>query len=238
MLVKTFTSHPRPLQDPLEHPVARKISESTVRRLSHYLRALERRVDDSSTLSSEQLAREAGTTAAQVRKDLSFFGSFGKRGLGYTTQALIDRIRGIMGLTHEWRVALVGAGRIGSALFEYGDFKARGFDIVAIFDADPEKVGKVWEHVEIRSPDGIAEVLAREGIEIGVVAVPADAAQEIVDTLVSAGVRGILNFAPRRIRVPEGVTVQDVNMVMELEALAFQLTDPRVETLGRGATGT
>ncbi len=195
-------------------------------------------MDDSSTLSSEQLALEAGTTAAQVRKDLSFFGSFGKRGLGYTTQELIDHIRGIMGLTHEWRVALVGAGRIGSALYEYGDFRARGFDIVAIFDADPSKIGGVWEGVEIQSPDLIPEVLERESIEIGVVAVPADAAQATVETLVSAGVRGILNFAPRRIRVPEGVTVQNVNMVMELEALAFQLNDPRVETLGRGATGT
>lgn len=218
--------------------MSRKISESTVRRLSHYLRALERRVGDSATISSEQLAREAGTTAAQVRKDLSSFGSFGKRGLGYSTGELIDRIRAILGLTREWRVALLGAGRIGSALFEYGDFRARGFDIVAIFDTDPAKIGRVWDGVEIRSPEGIAEAVAREGIELAVIAVPADAAQRMVDAVVEAGVRGVLNFAPRRIRVPEGVAVQDVNMVMELEGLAFQLTDPEFESPRREAAGS
>jgi redox-sensing transcriptional repressor len=218
--------------------VSRKISESTVRRLSHYLRALERRVGDSATISSEQLAREAGTTAAQVRKDLSSFGSFGKRGLGYSTRELIDRIRHIMGLTRAWRVALLGAGRIGSALFEYGDFRARGFDIVAVFDADPAKIGRVWDGVEIQSPDRIANVVGREEIDLAVIAVPADAAQDMVDAVVAAGVRGVLNFAPRRIRAPEGVTVQDVNMVMELEGLAFQLTDADLESPSREASGS
>jgi redox-sensing transcriptional repressor len=238
MLVKSFTSlSPTAGQLP-RSAVSRKISESTVRRLSHYLRALERRVDDSATISSEQLAREAGTTAAQVRKDLSSFGSFGKRGLGYATEELIGRIRDIMGLTRAWRVALLGAGRIGSALFEYGDFRARGFDIVALFDADPEKIGRVWDGVEIRSPDRIAEVVEREAIDLAVIAVPAEAAQEMVDAVVAAGVRGVLNFAPRRIRVPEGVTVQDVNMVMELEALAFQLADAEIDVPRREVSGS
>lgn len=238
MLVKTFTSVPRPPGQPHRFAVPRKISESTVRRLSHYLRALERRTGDSSTISSEQLAREAGTTAAQVRKDLSSFGSFGKRGLGYSTEKLLDRLRSIMGLTRDWRVALLGAGRIGSALFEYGDFRSRGFDIVAIFDTDPEKVGRVWNGVEIRSPDRIPEVTEHERIDLAIVAVPADAAQEMVDAVVEAGVRGVLNFASRRIRVPDGVVVQDVNMVMELESLAFQLTDPDVEALRPGTAGS
>ncbi len=238
MLVKTFTSVPRSTRRYPETAVSRKISESTVRRLSHYLRALERRVGDSTTISSQQLAREAGTTAAQVRKDLSSFGSFGKRGLGYPTQELIDRIRDIMGLTRPWRVALLGAGRIGSALYEYGDFRARGFDIVAIFDADSEKVGRVWDGVEIRDPAAIAEVVERERIDLAVIAVPAEAAQEMVDAVVRAGVRGVLNFAPRRIRVPTDVTVQDVNMVMELEGLAFQLTDADLDAPQREATGS
>jgi redox-sensing transcriptional repressor len=195
-------------------------------------------VGDSATISSEQLAREAGTTAAQVRKDLSSFGSFGKRGLGYSTQELIDKIRAIMGLTRGWRVALVGAGRIGSALYEYDDFRARGFDIVAIFDANPEKIGRVWDGVEIRGPESIREVVESHEIDLAVIAVPADAAQEMVDAVVAAGVRGVLNFAPRRIRAPEGVTVQDVNMVMELEGLAFQLTDADLDAPHREATGS
>jgi len=181
---------------------------------------------------------EAGTTAAQVRKDLSSFGSFGKRGLGYTTEELITSIRAILGLGRTWRVALLGAGRIGSALYEYGDFRARGFDIVAIFDADDGKIGEVWEGVEIQHPDRLADTLKRERIELAVIAVPADAAQEMVDRVVEAGIRGVLNFAPRRIRVPGHVAVQDVNMVMELEALAFQLTAPESEQPSRRATGT
>jgi len=242
MLVKNFTSSAVFPPPPRHDVVPRKISESTVRRLSHYLRALERRVGDSSTLSSEQLAAEAGTTAAQVRKDLSSFGSFGKRGLGYTTGELIASIRAILGLERNWRVALLGAGRIGSALYEYGDFRARGFDIVAIFDTDPAKLGEVWDGVRIRHPGELEAAVAETEIELAVIAVPADAAQEMVDRVVAAGVRGVLNFAPRRIRVPDDVAVQDVNMVMELEALAFQLTDPEPDVFPEGlpteATGT
>lgn len=206
-------------------PVSRKISDSTVRRLSHYLRALERRVGEASTLSSEQLAVEAGTSAAQVRKDLSSFGSFGKRGRGYGTDELIERIRSILGVDRRWRVALLGAGRIGSALYEYGDFRARGFDVVAIFDTDPDKIGEVWDGVRILHPDALEGVVRDEGIELAVIAVPSEVAQSMVDVVVESGVRGIVNFAPRRIRVPAGVAVQDVNMVMEMEGLAFQLTE-------------
>jgi redox-sensing transcriptional repressor len=248
MLVKDFTSGradapaggvrrprgPRHI-DPFLH-VSRKISDSTVRRLSHYLRALERRVGETSTISSEQLAVEAGTSAAQVRKDLSSFGSFGKRGQGYGTDELIVRIRSILGLTRRWRVALLGAGRIGSALYEYGDFRARGFDVVAIFDTDPAKIGDVWDGVEIQHPDALDEVVRDRKIELAVIALPAEAAQRMVDVVVGAGVRGIVNFAPRRIRVPTGVAVQDVNMVMEMEALAFQLTE--LDAPAREATGS
>ncbi|MDT8368943.1 MAG: redox-sensing transcriptional repressor Rex [Longimicrobiales bacterium] len=209
--------------------MSRKISESTVRRLSHYLRALERRVDQASTLSSEQLAREAGTTAAQVRKDLSLFGSFGKRGLGYPTGDLVTRIRTIMGLTRRWRVALLGAGRIGSALHAYGAFRDRGFDIVAIFDSDPAKIGTVREGVTIEPPSRVVESIRERAIELAIVAVPVEVAQEMVDAVVTAGVRGVLNFAPRRLHAPTGVAVQDVNMVMELEALAFALTVKGIE---------
>jgi redox-sensing transcriptional repressor len=206
--------------------VSRKISESTVRRLSQYLRILEaREARPGTTVSSTDLAAEAGTTAAQVRKDLSLFGSFGKRGLGYAAADLADRLRGILGLQRVWRVALVGAGRIGSALFEYADFRRRGFDIVAVLDNDPGKIGTKWSGaVEVEDVAGLERVLQRESVDVVIVAVPAAAAQEVGDRAVAAGVRGILNFAPLQLRVPEDVSVQDVNVVTELEALSFDLT--------------
>ena len=205
--------------------MSRKISDTTVRRLSHYLRILER-LDGAGegTVSSEELAGRAGTTAAQVRKDLSLFGSFGKRGLGYAVPELAGELRDILGLDRPWRVAIVGAGRIGSALFEYRGFPERGFHIVAVLDSDPEKVGARWGDVTIRPVEKLEEVVEGEGVEMIVLAVPAEACQPIVDRAVAVGVRGVLNFAPARIDVPEHVVLKGVNLVMELEALSFALT--------------
>lgn len=205
--------------------MSRKISDSTVRRLSHYLRILEAREGEpSATLSSEELAREAGTTAAQVRKDLSLFGSFGKRGMGYRVEELADHLREILGLKKRWRVALLGAGRIGSALFEYGDFRRKGFEIVAVLDSDPAKVGTPWGGVVIRDVSRLEPTLSGERVDVVIMAVPAHAAQGLTDRVVESGIRGILNFAPTQLRVPSGVAVQDVNVVTELEALSFELT--------------
>lgn len=228
-----FTSNDRrglstSLADPLlqpSAPVSRKVSDSTVRRLSRYLRILElRSLSGSDTLSSSELAREAGTTAAQVRKDLSVFGSFGKRGMGYQVEELADHLRHILGLTRRWRVALLGAGRIGSALFEHADFRARGFDIVAVFDNDPEKVGRPWGPVVVDHPDRLEQVLRDHEVTLAVLAVPAVAAQRLAERVVAGGVRGILNFAPVQLHLPDQVTVQNVNVVTELEALSFRLT--------------
>lgn len=203
-----------------------KVSDSTIRRLSHYLRILEAMdLRGGGTVSSDHLAEAAGTTAAQVRKDLSLFGSFGKRGLGYQVSDLAARVRDILGLGREWRVALVGAGRIGSALFEYRDFRRRGFHIVAVVDSDPAKIGARWGEVEVEDVSTLESVVEREGVEVVILTVPAPAAQDIVDRAVGAGVRGILNFAPVQLRTPPGVFVHDVNMVMELEALSFDLTN-------------
>lgn len=205
--------------------MSRKVSDSTVRRLSHYLRILEKMERRAVvTLSSEELARSADTTAAQVRKDLSLFGSFGKRGLGYPVAELKRHLKAIMGLDHGWKVVLVGAGRIGSALFEYGDFRRRGFTIVAVLDNDAEKVGERWGSVPIRHISELPEVVRGEGVEIMILTVPSEAAQEIADVAVAVGIRGILNFAPTQLKVPEGVSLQDVNMVMELEAVSFDLS--------------
>lgn len=201
-----------------------KISESTVRRLSLYLRFLqEASARGEATISSEELAQRGGTTSAQVRKDLSFFGSFGKRGLGYSVPELLREVQEILGLNREWSVALVGAGKIGSALISYRNFQRRGFEIRAVFDSDPEKIGRPWGEQTILPDAELERVVREEEIEIVIVAVPADAAQSIVDRVVGSGVRAILNFAPVRLRVPEVVALRNVDMVVEMEGLTFAL---------------
>ena len=218
------------MEAPRGGALSRKISETTVRRLSLYLRILEEvERAGTDTISSEELAERAGTTAAQVRKDLSLFGSFGKRGLGYAVAQLAYGLRDILGLNRSWRVALVGAGRIGSALFEYPGFRKRGFEIVAVLDADPGKLGTAWGGIPVRDISELEGVLASERIDIVILALPAEAVPEVLNRVVAAGVRGILNFAPMQLRVPPGVAVQDVNMVMELEALSFALSQARTE---------
>jgi redox-sensing transcriptional repressor len=203
----------------------KKVPESTVGRLSLYLRLLrelsERGVG---TLSSEELAERAGTTAAQVRKDLSFFGTFGKRGLGYSVPELVRALRSILGLERSWRVALIGAGKIGTALLGYQDLRKQGFVIEAVFDNDPAKIGRRWNDLVIRNAMELEDALAT-GIDIAIVAVPADAAQGIVDRVTKAGVRAVLNFAPTRLTVPEDVTLKTVNMAAELEGLSYALVN-------------
>jgi len=176
------------------------------------------------TVSSEELASRGHTTAAQVRKDLSHFGSFGKRGLGYRVEELRERLRQILGVDRVWRVALIGAGRIGSALFEYPAFESRGYEYVAVVDSDPAKVGNVWGELRIRSPDELESLIGDLGVELVILAVPAHAAQEMAERAVGAGIKGILNFAPIRLKVPPDVPVEDVNLVMQLEALSFLIT--------------
>jgi redox-sensing transcriptional repressor len=202
----------------------KKISESAVRRLSLYLRFLqEADAAGTDTISSGELARRGGATSAQVRKDLSLFGSFGKRGTGYSVKELLREIRTILGLNRSWKVALVGAGKLGSALFSYRDFEARGFRICAVFDADPDKVGASWGGLTVRADEEMDRVLRDEEVDIAIVAVPADAAQGVVDRVVGAGVRSILNFAPVRLRVPNQVILRNVDVTLELEGLSFGL---------------
>lgn len=203
----------------------RKVSESTVARLSVYLRLLgELAAEGVATLSSEELARRCDTTGAQVRKDLSFFGTFGTRGRGYCVPDLMVELRRILGLERRWRVALVGAGKIGVALLEHSDFARQGFDIVAVFDADEAKVGESRGRLTVQADAELESTLQR-GIEIVIVAVPAESAQAVVDRVVAAGVRAVLNFAPTQLRVPPGVAVKTVNMALELEALSYALVN-------------
>lgn len=204
----------------------RKIAESTVRRLSLYLRFLEDfEQQGAQTVSSEALATRGGTTSAQVRKDLSFFGSFGKRGLGYSVPELAGRLREILGLARRYRLAVIGAGKIGSALVQYAGFRQRGFDIVAIYDRDPAKIGTRWNGLVIQDSARLEQELRRLEPDVVVIATPPDAAQEVAGTAVKAGVRAILNFAAVSLTVPDDVTVKSVNLALELEALSYALTN-------------
>ena len=204
--------------------LSRKIAESTVRRLAIYLRLLEEfDGKGEATLSSEVLAQRAGTTSAQVRKDLSFFGSFGKRGLGYDAHALAVQLREILGLTRRYRVLLLGAGRLAGALVQYARFAESGFDIVAVVDKDPQKIGDRWGEVLVEDVKHLEKLVRQGRVEIAILVTPADAAQELVDRLVTSGIHAILNFAPVQLHVPHDVEVKNVNLAVELETLSYAL---------------
>ena len=204
----------------------KRIAESTVRRLSLYLSFLEERERERvATISSDELAHLGGTTSAQVRKDLSLFGSFGKRGLGYSVPELSQKLREILGLEKQWRVCIIGAGKIGAALARYRGFAERGFIIAAVYDSDPAKIGKKWENLAIRDVANLAKDALTEHFDIAVLATPPESAAEVVKVIVDAGIKAILNFAPMQLNVPADVTVRAVNMAIELEGLSFALSN-------------
>jgi redox-sensing transcriptional repressor len=204
----------------------KRIADSTVRRLSIYLRFLEEFEGNGlATISSDELARRGGTTSAQVRKDLSFFGSFGKRGLGYSVPELAAAMRDILGLGREWKVIIVGAGKIGAALAQYRGFRQRGFRIVAAYDTNPEKIGRTFDGVEVRDVATLERDIAELHPQIAVIAVPSESAQELLDRLVRAGITAVLSFAAAQLQAPPEVTVKTVNMAIELEGLTFALTN-------------
>jgi len=204
----------------------KRISESTIHRLSLYYRALSLlQKDNYETVSSKELAKREKLTPAQVRKDLSLFGSFGTRGLGYPVAELKDRIASILGIDRVWRVALVGVGNIGSALVGYKEFIKQGFHIVKLFDNDQRKIGSNHKGIIVSDIKNIQKELTEDNIEIVVVAVPATVAQYIIDDVVKAGIRAILNFAPLNLKVPDNVYVRNENMAMELEYLSFSMVN-------------
>ena len=202
----------------------RDVAASTVRRLSLYLQFLDEcERERLETVSSGALAERGGASPAQVRKDLSFFGSFGRRGVGYSVPLLAGRLREILGLVRRYRVILVGAGRIGAALAAYPGFRSRGFDVVAVYDSDPARVGTTVDGLVVRDGARLEADLAAEPADIAVIATPARAAQDVADRLTAAGVRALLNFAPVALNAPPTVVVSDVNMALELEALSYAL---------------
>lgn len=203
----------------------KKISDSTISRLSTYFRTLSRLIEQNiKTVSSEKIAEINGITSAQVRKDLSFFGTFGKRGMGYNTEDLKEEISKILGLKKNWNIALAGVGNIGRALIEYEEFKKQGFFIKALFDDDPKKIGIEQNGLIIQKIDDVCHISNEEKIDMVIIAVPAPFAQEVIDRFMACGIRAFLNFAPITLKVADDVQVKNENMSIELEALSYYLT--------------
>jgi redox-sensing transcriptional repressor len=201
-----------------------KIPEMTIRRLSIYTRCLLQLEEDGvKTISSQELAERFNLNSAQVRKDLAYFGEFGVRGIGYYVSTLKGELQRILGLDREWPVALVGLGNLGSALFHYKGFSRQGFRIAVVFDDDPAKAGRDIGGVPIVSTRELAREVRARAIQIAVLAVPADAAQDVTDQLLAAGIKAVLNFAPARLRVPKDARLKNVDLSIELETLSFYL---------------
>ena len=204
-----------------------KISDSTILRLSKYYRALVYWIEhEVKTVSSEMLANHIGVAAAQVRKDLSYFGDFGRRGLGYNVSDLKDNIAHIMGLEKKWKVALVGVGNIGRAMLEYDQFRTQGFNIILCFDHDSTKIGKTFHGLTVLNDERLEHEIAEQNIDIAIIAVPVFAAQSVANRCVAGGAKGILNFAPINLNLPAEIKVKNENMAMEIESLSFALTNP------------
>ncbi len=202
-----------------------KVSDATIKRLSKYYRTLQNALaTEKTTISSDEIGKLNGLTAAQVRKDLSFFGAFGRRGLGYNVVDLHRNISRILGLHRTWNICLVGAGNIGTALLHFRQFEEQGFVFKLILDNNPERIGQTDGGLMVHDIMDAPELVKRENIKIAVIAVPAASAQKVVDQLVEAGIKAILNFAPVSIFVPNGVTVRNENMAIEIEALSYALS--------------
>jgi redox-sensing transcriptional repressor len=219
---------------------ARDIPEATVARLPVYLRALVTLSEGgTSTCSSEELAAAAGVNSAKLRKDLSYLGSYGTRGVGYDVDYLRYQIAREIGVTQDWHVVIVGIGNLGHALANYSGFRSRGFRVVALLDADPQRHQEVVAGVDVRPFDDLEKIVAEQGVAIGVIATPAHAAQDVADRMVAAGIGSILNFAPTVLSVPDGVDVRKVDLSIELQILAYheQRKAPHVNGAAPGTEG-
>ena len=200
----------------------RDIPEATVARLPVYLRALTLLSEQGTgTCSSEDLAVAAGVNSAKLRKDLSYLGSYGTRGVGYDVDYLRYQIAREIGVTQDWPVVIVGIGNLGHALANYSGFRSRGFRVVALLDADPNRHQEVVAGVDVRPFDDLEQIVRDHGVAIGVIATPALAAQDVADRMVASGIRSVLNFAPIVLSVPEGVDVRKVDLSIELQILAY-----------------
>lgn len=203
---------------------AEKIPDIIITRLPVYLRALQRMADKGiKTTSSQELGERVGISAAQIRKDISQFGEFGKQGTGYTIDYLLDKLREILKVDRMWDVIIIGAGDMGHALARYQGFSNRGFNVVMIFDNDKEKIGQKIGEFTIESIDNLVEKIKSADIKIAMLTIPATAAQSIADKLVEAGVKAILNYAPISLSVPKGVRVQHTDPATHLQRMTYYL---------------
>jgi redox-sensing transcriptional repressor len=201
-----------------------EIPDIVIGRLPLYLRALNQLIQQGQTItSSHELGQRLGISSAQIRKDLSHFGEFGKQGTGYQINHLMAQLKQILQVNREWSMVVVGAGDLGRALAHYGGFVERGFRVVGVFDNDPEKVGTGQGDLKVHSVDALESFIRSRGIKIAMLAVPGSAAQTICDVLVSAGIRAILNYAPITLSVPENVNVQYIDPVMHLQRMTYYL---------------
>jgi len=200
------------------------IPDIVIGRLPVYLRALTRlAVEGQEVTSSHELGRRLGISSAQIRKDLSHFGGFGKQGTGYQIAYLVDQLRQVLKVDQEWEVAVVGAGDLGTALLHYKGFSDRGFRIACVFDNSPQKIGKKIGEYVVRPIDEMQKVIQERGIKIAMIAVPAEKAQEVANNLIEVGVRAILNYAPMTLNVPAEVKVQYIDPVVQMQRMTFYL---------------
>ncbi|MCM8779006.1 MAG: redox-sensing transcriptional repressor Rex [Candidatus Omnitrophica bacterium] len=201
------------------------IPQTTVYRLSLYLRELERLEKEKRYyISSRELGKLTLISEAQIRRDLSYFGKFGETRLGYPRKVLIKNLRQILGIDNRvWKIALIGAGNLGKALLSYRGFRERGFFIKVIFDADPEKIGKNLKGIRIENIENLIPISRKEKLDMAIIAVPAEEAQKVALEVKKAGIKAILNFAPRRLNLPAGIIVKNVDLSMELENISFHL---------------
>ncbi len=205
-------------------PGAAVIPEVVILRLPLYVRVLSQLRDDrTEVVSSRELGHRLGVTPAQIRKDLSYFGRFGKQGRGYNVSYLVGELRRVLGLDREWNTAVIGVGRLGRAIINYPGFAPEGFKVVAAFDADPAQVGRRLDEIVVRATSEMERTIAEEHIDIAIVAVPAAQAQQVINSLVASGVKAILNYAPIAPQVPEGVKVRNIDPVLGLQTMTYYL---------------
>lgn len=222
MLCDNFHKQSANLRSPVD--MSSMIPDIVISRLPVYLRALDRLVQEGyEVTSSHELGKRLGISSAQIRKDLSHFGGFGKQGTGYKIAFLSEQLRQVLKVDREWEIALVGAGDLGSAVARYRGFGERGFRVVHVFDSAPDKVGKYIDGFLIHALDEVEAVIAESGVKIAMITVPAEAAQEVADRLIAAGIRAILNYAPINLNVPQNVHVQYIDPVLHLQRMTYYL---------------
>ena len=201
------------------------ISKATIDRLPLYFRTLRLAQDEGiDVISSDELGRRLGITPEQIRKDLASFGQFGKKGVGYYVNELKRNVGSILGLDNHWNLAIVGIGHLGAALANYQNFVTLGFNLVALFDQDPKVIGTVQNHVKVEAIDDLSRIVRERNVQIGIIAVPAAFAQDVADRLVAAGVKGIWNFAPIKMQVPETMHIVNEDLSIGLSRLSYHIT--------------